>query len=510
MRPLGTFLMPFLLHALSWALVHSLWQIAFIAVLLAVALALIPKHLAGLRHLMAAGALLLMLLVPLGTGIRIAFLDQSETRFEDNFSATPITEAILNPVNNVPNAVDSSPLGWAEQRLQIERLQPWIILIWLTGVIVLSARLTGAWIYSHQLRQRHTKPLVEKWQRRRFQDLAWSLRVTKPVAILESSLVNVPLVIGWLYPAILLPVAALITMTPRELEAVIAHELAHIRRRDYLFNIFQSVSEILLFYHPAAWWVSRRMRIEREYACDDMAATVCDKLLYARALTQVERLRKATQPRLAMAANGGMLLNRVRRLVEPVTPQSSPIALLLVGLLILTTTLAAGMIRASQLSLFSQAKVRSEQPLNADDAKHSTLLNYTVSTVPNFLTSDASSLSKKPQSKIANQKRVPRSRKSTKSVETPSGFEGMEQLINFGDRSLDLADKAQKMKGHVNSKPGAEINTNESRQASQGQSPFESVEQLMRLGSRSLDLADKARTMKAQLKAKNTKPQIDQ
>jgi HEAT repeat protein len=164
----------------------------------------------------------------------------------------------------------------------------------------------------------------------------------RPVLLLESALVRVPTVIGWLRPFILLPVGALTGLTTRQLEAIIAHELAHIRRHDYLINLLQAVVETLLFYHPAVWWVSRRIRQEREHCCDDLAVAVCgDPLIYARALLEMEQLR-AAGPQLAMAANGGLLMNRIQRLVGAQTPHTNRFSGLFAGVIALTTLVSVG------------------------------------------------------------------------------------------------------------------------------------------------------------------------
>jgi TonB family protein len=116
---------------------------------------------------------------------------------------------------------------------------------------------------------------------------------------------------------IVVPVSALAGLSPNYVEALLAHELAHIRRADYLVNVIQSAIETLLFYHPAVWWLSRQIRLERELCCDDLAAATCDdRVTYAHALASLEELRAAT-PALAMAADGGELLTRIRRLLEP-------------------------------------------------------------------------------------------------------------------------------------------------------------------------------------------------
>src|SRR5262249_17738290 len=145
--------------------------------------------------------------------------------------------------------------------------------------------------------------------------LAARLGLTRQVRVLIAGAADGPSVVGWLRPVVLLPSATLLGLTPEQLEAVLAHELAHVRRHDYLVNLAQSLVETVLFYHPAVWWVSSRIRHERELCCDDLAVRSCgDALCYARALTRLERLRIAS-PELAMGAAGGPLLFRVRRLM---------------------------------------------------------------------------------------------------------------------------------------------------------------------------------------------------
>ncbi len=140
-----------------------------------------------------------------------------------------------------------------------------------------------------------------------------------------------PLVIGWLRPVILLPASALSGLTPDQLEAILAHELAHVRRCDYLINAFQNVVETLMFYHPAVWWISSCIREEREQCCDDLVVSACgDRVTYARALLFLEEARGL--PRLAFAANGGSLIYRVRRLLGISSESCPPSAAELTGI----------------------------------------------------------------------------------------------------------------------------------------------------------------------------------
>jgi peptidoglycan/xylan/chitin deacetylase (PgdA/CDA1 family) len=177
----------------------------------------------------------------------------------------------------------------------------------------------------------------------------------------ESLLVEVPTVIGWLRPVILVPVSLLTALQAQHIEALLAHELAHIRRRDYLVNLLQTALEILLFYHPAVWWVSRRMRIEREHCCDDLAVAACgDPLGYARALTTLEQLRGRGAEQFAMAASGGSLLKRVRRLVETPKASSPGASVWLAGFVVILAVL--GIFAGARSTLIS-----SQSRANASD-----------------------------------------------------------------------------------------------------------------------------------------------
>ena len=140
--------------------------------------------------------------------------------------------------------------------------------------------------------------------------------------VADCDRLDAPAVIGWVRPVILVPVAALSSLTIAQVDAILAHELAHIRRHDYLVNLFQTVAETLLFYHPAVWWLSGRLRLEREHCCDDVAVSISgDAVGYAEALAAIEARRSA--PAFAMAAGGGSLVDRIRRILGVSSPSPS-------------------------------------------------------------------------------------------------------------------------------------------------------------------------------------------
>ncbi len=336
------------IEVLGWALIHFTWQGTLVALSLAGVLRGLRGASTNTRYAAACVALLLMSSLPLFT---IAIIGHS-TR--DKTASGPPLQLAAQPapqpqpveieptiVPTQPDIASASPRPWSFIRqVNITPLLPWMILLWLLGVVFFSLRLMGGWLYTQRLKSYGTRPLEEGWEQT-LRRLCDQLRAPRPARLLESALVKVPMVVGWLRPVILLPASALTGLSPQQLEAIIAHELAHIRRHDYLINLLQVVVETLLFYHPAVWWVSRRIRQEREHCCDDLAVAVCgDSLTYARALLEMEQLR-AAGPQLAMAADGGSLMNRIQRLVGAQPKHANRFGGLFAGVITLSTLISA-------------------------------------------------------------------------------------------------------------------------------------------------------------------------
>jgi len=220
--------------------------------------------------------------------------------------STTAVHHVARPI--VPNGLATEVDAW------LRRYRPWIAMTWLLGVSLLALRLAVGLCVAEQIRRRGLALTAESVQEVVLR-LAGQLGIRRPVRVFESSLAAAPTLVGWLSPVILLPASALCGLTPVQLRAILAHELAHVRRHDYLVNLLQTVVETLLFYHPAVWWVSRSIRQEREHCCDDMAVELCgDRIVYARALASLEE-RRAASWALSVGANGGTLAARIRRIV---------------------------------------------------------------------------------------------------------------------------------------------------------------------------------------------------
>jgi beta-lactamase regulating signal transducer with metallopeptidase domain len=327
------------IEVLGWALIHFTWQGTLVALSLSGVLRVLRGASTNARYAAACVALLLMLSLPLYTITIVGLSTPDKTASELPPQPVEIEPTVVLTQADVALA---SPRPWLFIRsVTITPVLPWMILLWLFGVVFFSLRMVGGWLYTQRLKSYGTRPLDEGWEQT-LRRLCDQLRVPRPARLLESALVKVPMVIGWLRPVILMPASALAGLTTQQLEAIIAHELAHIRRHDYLINLLQTVIETLLFYHPAVWWVSRRIRQEREHCCDDLAVAVCgDVFTYSRALLEMEHLR-AAGPQLALAANGGLLMNRIQRLVGAQPKPANRFSGLFAGVIALITLISTG------------------------------------------------------------------------------------------------------------------------------------------------------------------------
>ena len=288
--------------ALGWTLFHFLWEGAAIAGMLVLALAVLKHASARARYAVACAALLGM---ALAFGITLAVewpWDAGRlTIATDGLAALTAGGGVLR------NGVRGSESRWSDGLA-------WAPALWLAGVFGLYFYRLGSWMAAQRLRRMGTCAAPEAWQRR-LRELAGSMRVARPVALLESCLADVPIMIGYLKPVIVTPIGLLAGLPPEQVEAILLHELAHIRRADYLINLLQTGIEGLLFYHPAVWWVSGVVRAERENCCDDVVVERQGNAReYAAALFTVEQQRSRA-PEAALAATGGSLARRIRRLL---------------------------------------------------------------------------------------------------------------------------------------------------------------------------------------------------
>jgi peptide/nickel transport system substrate-binding protein len=363
MRVIDALLETPFIDLLGRVLIHSIWQGTLVALVLALLLWLLRGFSPNLRYNVAISCLLIFIALPV-----ITYKTMSLQSFPITASTEPTpTHAHAKPprpfstpafaetgntvnVNLVNQAAERKstpvrmPFRWRDT---IEPLLPWAVVMWILGVVILSLRLVLGFRLIHRLRSSFTGP-VPSYLEAAAKRLSASLQLEYKVTLYASRIVDVPMVIGYLKPVILIPVSTLAGLTAKQLEMILAHELAHIRRFDHLVNLLQTVTEILFFFNPATWWISSQIRQEREYCCDVLAVRACgvDNLSYAKALATLTTTRSLST---ALAADGGSLVKRIFKLTgQTLTPQRTPsplhwlggVALIALSLFIASVALA--------------------------------------------------------------------------------------------------------------------------------------------------------------------------
>ncbi len=347
----------YLLSQLGGVLLESLWQGAMFGVILMVLLWFVRQ--AKWRYVLACLTLFAMfawfvvsvanVFVParalsvisnataenVGSSTPEILIDSTAIATKEPFDSVPDAE-LSSQFQTTPTSMTRAPT-MSFPSFNLQNLLPYVSLVWLFGVAVLSLRLLVS-VYLLRRYRRESFELSEAWIQERLQTLAQRMNLKQSVKLLQTNTLTTPAVMGVVKPILLIPSSLVTGLSMQQLDMLLAHELAHIKRHDYLLNILQALAETLLFYHPVVWWVSRVIRQEREHCCDDMTLQVTGQsaVEYAEVLLSLEKSRQG----LVLAATNGSLLRRVERLLNPpqagVSVGSSLIALLLVACLSLT------------------------------------------------------------------------------------------------------------------------------------------------------------------------------
>lgn len=349
----GLFHAPWL-SSLGWALVHSLWEGALVSLGAALLLRSMRGATSRMRYLVAVLALLLFAGLPLR---RVVATPSASER------TWILEQATLRPNPSTGLAPGPLPIPALRTRAaeKLERALPWMVLVWGAGMLILLLRLAGGWLWLQRLRWRRAELAPDALQRQLL-DLCRRAGLKRAVTLLGCEGLPGPSVVGFLRPAILVPTGWFLNMSPAHVEALLAHELAHVLRHDYLVNLLQSLLEVLFFYHPGLWWLSHRIRQERELACDAFATHLLgDPLPLAEALTHLE-LRGLGHVSLepALAAHGGSLMERIRHLLLP-PPRTSSTPMF-------GAAAVLALVLASGLHLGAQAPAASGIPRNPDQS----------------------------------------------------------------------------------------------------------------------------------------------
>ncbi|MCW3464341.1 M56 family metallopeptidase [Chitinophaga nivalis] len=349
-----------LVRALGWTILHSLWQAFFIYACLRIVLKLWPQASARIKYNLALLSL---------SGIFVWFLITLYEHLDALSTVKTMTMQLaaapmpVQPVNMPAVYPSQEPLMWLFPNL--EMCFPIVVMLYAAGMIVMTIKLVSDLFELQHIRHHNVVQMDEVWEKH-LETLAARLQIPRKVRLFISPHVMVPVMLGFLKPVILLPVAMVNNLSEQQLEAILLHELAHIKRNDYLLNIFQSIVEIMLFFNPFVWLIAKTIRLEREHCCDDLViASTVQPLHYARALVALEEYRLTANP-LSMAAadNRQHLFYRIKRIMEMKTTHLNYSQRFLAGLII-----AAGLISIAWLNPAKGAneKARPETQLQAVD-----------------------------------------------------------------------------------------------------------------------------------------------
>jgi bla regulator protein blaR1 len=325
-----------LVQTLGLVLVHSTWQGLLIGLLFAAGRLALKDTTAVSRYNWATLCLILMALAPVITFTWLA-------GGTGNHAVAGLTTMSDNVRAGVASAVSQSS-GWS-----LSAFLPAIVGLWFCGVAIMSIRLSAGWWYVRQLR-RHADYRIPPAMQARLEQVIEQLNMARQVSLAFSNQIAGPMLVGVFRPLILVPTGLVNGLSPRQMEMVLAHELAHLQRADHLVNLFQNIVETLLFYHPVVRWISGEIRAERELASDEQVARLTgDRITYAETLLKLEKAR-GNRPQFAIGMADHQLLKRVRHLLAPRPRQPgsaiSGTALLSVLLVSVITALASTGLKA--------------------------------------------------------------------------------------------------------------------------------------------------------------------
>lgn len=379
-----------LTDALGWTIIHSLWQGLVIGLIAYMVLRIWKRHNPQFKYMVGLLALVAILVSTI-----ITFLHEyhpEQVISETVGMTTP--EGIFKETINITGdeTLITSHMSVAAIQQKIPAAFPWITSIWLLGVVILSIRFAGGFILVSRYRRKEISSLPS-YLEERFRRLMRRAGITRKINLKLSGKVLVPTVIGVLRPMVLIPAGIISLMPLEQLDSILAHEIAHIRRYDFLINIFQSLMEALFFYHPVVWMLSESVRREREKCCDDFAVSVSGKTsVYARALTGLSEIQlRAASPAVALTGNRNQIIHRVERLIKPKKMKTNASDKIVAGVLILGSAIILTLSTGASLSSmeYQQGASLQIEPAGTDTEQDLAVSSQEESPAGNAMAQDA-------------------------------------------------------------------------------------------------------------------------
>jgi len=350
-----------ILNSIGWTILNSIWQGFFILMLLMISMLFIKTKHSKIRSILAFASLIFLFAASIRTFVDLNTEGKRENiKISQTVSAETYGLAVLHePSPDLSEKSENKSTFWNTLLLDLMKLGNknihLIVLVWLLGVSLMSLRLFGGFLYIQKLKTRHIFKVDQKWLNM-VDDLIEKMQIKRTVKLLESAIVKAPMVLGYFKPVILMPLGTLAEMPVKQIEMILAHEIAHIKQSDYLLNLIQSFLEVIYFFNPAVWIISKIIRTEREFVCDDLALSVNNNsTLLAKALLAIQ-IKETKRPLVALSALGtkNSLLGRIKRMKEEknisVYPKKLAFSVILVGALLTITIVAC----SSSLDKYNQ------------------------------------------------------------------------------------------------------------------------------------------------------------
>lgn len=340
-----------LINALGWSIFHILWQGVILVLFLGLFLRLLRNKSSNVRYFIAVIGLVAIVGLSVMNFVqnyeKSANIYTKPTHYEKisnnvlfDFSDTENNFYTLSRYDDIKNIV-----------LKVDKYFPFMVNLWILGVVIFTLKFILGFLYTVRLKNAKTNLVPNQWIKR-FQTIQNKLGIHKSITYLESYIIKIPVVLGHLKPVVLVPAEMLTGMPGNQIEAIIAHELAHIRRNDYIINVLQTIVETIFFFHPAVWYISAQIRKERENCCDDLALTVCNEsIVYAKALVSIQELTlNRHYSAVAFSGNKKHVLNRIKRMIMKPKEKSNITDKLIAAFIIFSSFIALSFSYAAEVN----------------------------------------------------------------------------------------------------------------------------------------------------------------
>jgi bla regulator protein blaR1 len=370
-------ILPGFSETIGWTLVHSLWQSALVLVAVMIVMRWVPLRLSRLRYAIACSGVVASVVIACAT---FFFYNSSASPYITHIPTSTPNLSLTQIVQSSEGSASVLESGIATTMSALNENMPIIVAMWAVGMLVFSLRLFTGWWTINRLKS-DAVAIVGFWHDQ-LCSLAKQLGIDEHIMLAENPRITTPMVIGFLKPIVLVPTGMLTGLSTEQIETIFVHELAHIKRYDYIINLLQVLIETIFFFNPFVWIMSNIIRREREYCCDDDVVKIHGgTLAYAHALAQLEewKLSKSTFA-LALAANKNQLLNRIKRIMEKSGQNYSgkdrfiPAVLLIVGLVCaswLTVQKKESIIQAD-----GETTIKSDTTIKTEKSSRATIITF--------------------------------------------------------------------------------------------------------------------------------------